>query len=456
MTSSLLKELGFLGLVIVGVFLLMPKNTATSFDTNIKVENKDKLLRFNKNGEFKILQISDMHYANGKDTPCRDVLPSQMESCSDLNTTHYLRRFIDVEKPDLILFTDMHYANGKDTACRDVLPSQMETCSDLNTTHYLRRFIHTENPDLIVFTGDNVHSVDAYNYNRSMDEAFAAAIESNIPWIAVLGNHDVNTLVTGTPRKAVMEYIVGLKNTLSLLNPSNLEQDESIWGWGNYNLEVAGVQDSPLQNKSVLNLYLLDSGEFTYSLPPNFYMGYEWIHPSQQSWFLRTSKQLQQAYTSPPEAQQGPAPGLVFFHIPIPEYSNITESNMVGEKQEDVYCPGVNSGFYDTMLAAGDIKAAFVGHGHINDYCGKLRDIQLCYGAGFGYHGYGLAGWARRARVINVKLDKTEDGDWGPVKSIVTWKRLHDDRLTLIDPEVLWASTTVQQADAKCLTSSLV
>ncbi|KNA25890.1 hypothetical protein SOVF_002040 [Spinacia oleracea] len=342
----------------------------------------------------------------------------------------------------------MHYANGKDTPCSDVLPSQLQTCSDLNTTDYLRRFIQTENPDLVVFTGDNVHSTDAYNYNRSMDEVFAPAIESNIPWTAILGNHDVNVLQTGIPRQAVMEYIVGMKNTLSLLNPSNLEEDELIWGWGNYNLEVAGIKGSPFENKSVLNLYLLDTGDYTYSFTPTFYLGYEWIQPSQQSWFLRTSKQLQETYMSAPQPQpqQGPAPGLVFFHIPIPEFNNISKSDMVGVKQENVICPGVNSGFFDTMLAAGDIKAAFVGHGHTNDYCGKLCDIQLCYDAGFGYHGYGIAGWPRRARVINVKLDKTQDGNWGPVNSIVTWKRLHDDRLTIIDPEVLWTSAGRDQS----------
>ncbi|XP_056693143.1 probable inactive purple acid phosphatase 29 [Spinacia oleracea] len=389
MSSSIRKEVGFVGLIIVlGILIFMPK-IATSSNNQIK----EKLLRFNKNGEFKILQISDMHYAN-----------------------------------------------GKATACRDVFPSEFQTCSDLNTTDYLRRFIHAENPDLIVFTGDNVHSMDADNYNRSMDEVFAPAIESNIPWIAILGNHDVNTLVTGIPRQAAMEHIVGMKNTLSLLNPSNLEEDELIWGWGNYNLEVAGVEGSPLHNKSVLNLYLLDTGEYTYSFVPTFYVGYEWIQPSQQSWFLRTSKQLQEAYMSEPIPQQEPAPGLVFFHIPLQEFNNISKSEMVGEKQEFVHCSGVNSGFFDTMNAAGDIKAAFVGHGHTNDYCGKLCDIQLCFGAGFGYHGYGIAGWPRRARVINVKLDKTQDGNWGPVNSIVTWKRLHDDRLTVIDPEVLWTS----------------
>jgi len=62
-------------------------------------------LRFSQNGEFKILQVADMHYANGKTTPCLDVLPSQNFSCSDLNTTVFINRMIKAEKPNLIVFT---------------------------------------------------------------------------------------------------------------------------------------------------------------------------------------------------------------------------------------------------------------------------------------------------------------------------------------------------------------
>ena len=47
----------------------------------------------------------------------------------------------------------MHYANGKNTTCEDVFPSQEPYCSDLNTTAFLERTILAENPDLIVFTG---------------------------------------------------------------------------------------------------------------------------------------------------------------------------------------------------------------------------------------------------------------------------------------------------------------
>lgn len=62
-------------------------------------------LRFGKNGEFKILQIADLHFANGKTTHCLDVLPSQYASCSDLNTTAFIQRIILSEKPNLIVFT---------------------------------------------------------------------------------------------------------------------------------------------------------------------------------------------------------------------------------------------------------------------------------------------------------------------------------------------------------------
>lgn len=67
-------------------------------------------LRFNgKSGEFRILQVADMHYADGKRTPCEDVFPQQMASCSDLNTTAFIRRVIRAEKPDLIVFTGTIY-----------------------------------------------------------------------------------------------------------------------------------------------------------------------------------------------------------------------------------------------------------------------------------------------------------------------------------------------------------
>ncbi|XP_031495888.1 probable inactive purple acid phosphatase 29 [Nymphaea colorata] len=340
-------------------------------------------LRFSKKGEFKILQVADMHYADGKTTACLDVLPEQVAGCSDLNTTAFIQRMIRAEKPDLI-----------------------------------------------VFTGDNIYGFDTTEPRKSMDAAFAPAIAAGIPWAAVLGNHDQESTLT---RGGVMKHIVTMKHTLSLLNPP---EEHHIDGFGNYNLEVLGAGGSKLQSKSVLNLYFLDSGDYsTVPLIP----GYGWIKPSQQVWFQSASSKLQKNYTSAPEAQSEPAPGLVYFHIPLPEYAQFDSSNFTGVKQEGISSPTINSGFFTTMVGAGDVKAVFTGHDHLNDFCGKLSEINLCYAGGFGYHAYGKAGWSRRTRVVLASLEKDKhNATWGGVKSIRTWKRLDDMHLSKIDKQMLW------------------
>ncbi|KAI3722727.1 hypothetical protein L2E82_33780 [Cichorium intybus] len=315
----------------------------------------------------------------------------------------------------------MHYADGRKTPCEDVLPKQLAHCSDLNTSIFINRMIKSEKPDLIVFTGDNIFGFDATDAASSMNAAFAPAISSKIPWAAVLGNHDQESTLS---REGVMKHIVTMKHTLSQLNPQGFK---AIDGFGNYNLEVHGPEGTNSMNKSVLNLYFLDSGDYsTVSSIP----GYGWIKPSQQFWFQETSRNLKKKSKAKAKAE---APGLAYFHIPLPEYAMFDKSNFTGVRQEGISSPTVNSGFFTSIVEAGDVKALFTGHDHLNDFCGRLSGVHLCYGGGFGYHAYGKAGWARRARVVVVDLGKDEN-----VKSIKTWKRLDDEKLSVIDEEVLW------------------
>ncbi|XP_071739108.1 probable inactive purple acid phosphatase 29 [Rutidosis leptorrhynchoides] len=300
-----------------------------------------KQLRFNpENGKFRILQVTDMNFADGWMTPCEDVLPNQFAHCSDHMTSEFIYRLIEAEKPDLI-----------------------------------------------VFTGYNIYGPDATDAVKSLNAAFSPAINSKIPWAAVLGNHDQESTLS---RKNVMKHIVGMENTLSQLNPSGFDD---IDGYGNYNLEVYGAEGSSYVNDSILNLYFLDSGD--YSTLPSAIPGYGWIKPSQQ--------RISSAY--------------------------------------------VNSGFFTRLVEQFDVKAVFTGHDHLNDFCGELAGINLCYGGGSGYHGYGKAGWSRRARMVEVSLRKLLNGEWGSVKSIKTWKRLDDENLTPIDGKLLWT----YQPDKDCI-----
>ncbi|KAL6131192.1 hypothetical protein ACLB2K_069568 [Fragaria x ananassa] len=375
----------FLTTVVV-VVALLPIWVLAVEASKLREEKTTKSLRFGGDGQFKILQVADMHYADGKMTPCEDVLPSQVAGCSDLNTTAFVKRMIQAEKPDFI-----------------------------------------------VFTGDNIYGFDATDAAKSMDAAFAPAIASNIPWAAVLGNHDQESDLS---REGVMKHIVGYKSTLAQVNPSD---QDVIDGFGNYNLEVGGVQGTGFENKSVLNLYFLDSGD--YSTVPSI-PGYGWIKPSQQFWFQQTSANLKKAYMKKPQAQKTSAPGLAYFHIPLPEFASFDSSNSTGVRQEGISSASVNSGFFTTLVEAGDVKAVFTGHDHVNDFCGKLTGINLCYAGGFGYHAYGKAGWDRRARVVAATLEKTSTGGWGAVKSIKTWKRLDDQHLSTINSEVLWTKSS--------------
>lgn len=143
-----------------------------------------------------------------------------------------------------------------------------------------------------------------------------------------------------------------------------------------------------------------------------------------------------------PEPQKGPAPGMVFMHIPLAEVNRFFKGNITGVRQERPSNGSVNSGFFASMVTMGHFKAVFHGHDHINDYCGRLNGIHLCYAGGQGYHAYGKAGWDRRARVLTINLKKAslraKKGRWGDVKRIRTRKRLDDRHLNSIDAQVLW------------------
>lgn len=331
----------------------------------------------------------------------------------------------------------MHYGTGLVTRCRDVLSSEFHYCSDLNTSRFLHRMIQAEKPDFIAFTGDNIFGTSTPDAAESMIRAFAPVMDSGLPWAAVLGNHDQESSMT---RQELMSFISLMDYSVSQINPSSADGRivTDIDGFGNYDLRVYGAAGSQMANTSVLNLYFLDSGDREVV---RGIRTYGWIKESQLRWLRSVSKQCQgqkelldQFSAASPSAS---TPALAFFHIPIPEIRQLYNRKIVGQFQEAAACSIVNAGALQTFISMGDVKAAFMGHDHTNDFCGNLHGIWFCYGGGFGYHGYGKAGWPRRARVILAELGKGKNS-WLGVQKIKTWKRLDDENLSMLDEQVLW------------------
>ncbi|RVW16133.1 putative inactive purple acid phosphatase 28 [Vitis vinifera] len=343
----------------------------------------------------------------------------------------------------ILQVADMHFGNGVVTRCRDVLPSELDGCSDLNTTRFLRRLIDEERPDFVAFTGDNIFGTSAADAAESLFEVFGPVMESRLPWAAILGNHDQESTMT---REELMTLISLMDYSVSQINPAedpsspaNARMVVDIDGFGNYYLRVNGAPGSHLANSSILSLYFLDSGD---RATVNGRRTYGWIKESQLRWLRgvsqgfegqkRDSKQSADLILPPAET-----PALAFFHIPVPEVRQLYFKEIVGQFQEAVACSAVNSGVLQTFVSMGDVKAVFMGHDHTNDFCGNLDGIWFCYGGGCGYHGYGRAGWPRRARIILAELGKGERA-WTGVKRIRTWKRLDDEKMSKIDEQVLW------------------
>ncbi|GJX71538.1 probable inactive purple acid phosphatase 28 [Tanacetum coccineum] len=338
---------------------------------------------------------------------------------------------------------DMHYGTGL-TRCRDVLTSQFQWCSDLNTTLFLRRMIDAEKPDFIAFTGDNIFGSSTNDAAESLFKAFGPAMDSRLPWAAVLGNHDQESTMT---REELMSFISLMDYSLSQPNPSTQDPSDpnkqktmtDIDGFGNYDLKVLGPPGSHLANQSILNLFFLDSGD---RAVVDGFRTYGWIKESQLNWLRGASKGHNQENHQSEDVPtiSTPPPALAFFHIPIPEIRYGPFKEIFGEYHEHVACSIVNPGVLQTLVSMGDVKAVFIGHDHLNDFCGNLDGIWFCYGGGFGYHGYGRAGKSRRGRVILAELKKGKN-EWMGVETIKTWKRLDDENLTKFDEQVLWRSS---------------
>ncbi|MDR2953602.1 MAG: metallophosphoesterase family protein [Prevotella sp.] len=73
----------------------------------------------------------------------------------------------------IVQFTDIHYKQG--------VP-ESKVAIDL-----INEILDVEKPDLVVFTGDIIWAKPVYT---GLDEVFAPVIERQIPWAYVFGNHD--------------------------------------------------------------------------------------------------------------------------------------------------------------------------------------------------------------------------------------------------------------------------
>ncbi|GMF14541.1 unnamed protein product [Phytophthora lilii] len=373
---------------------------------------------------FKVLQIADMHLTGNPDYPC---------SSGPTNIRASLLAAASVLAAQL---REEMNSSSSASAGEDNDPMYNE-CREALTVAFLDELLDIEQPDFVVFTGDNVQpDLDTAMHTVAMN-TFTARVESRgIPWAAVFGNHDTEG---GLTRAEMLELMTkGKQYSRVKYGPRD------IGGVGNYEVNVEAPTDGPWGQKgtTVFRMYFLDShasiDTATYPLVNNP-STYDWIKETQIEYYRELAQSHVTEGTSNDSSTSqnvtdGSVPAVMYYHIPVPEYDLASPANRFGDKNEATASAAVNSGLFSALVEVGDVKATFVGHDHINEYCYLRQGIQLCYGGGIGLgRAYGLSDFERRARVLEWTFNTNQ------TRTLRSWKRYFADPTQVQSLELLYS-----------------
>jgi len=163
--------------------------------SKLNFRGSQHILKFQKNGTFKILQLTDLHFGEAE--------PTQWGPIQDKNSTRVMKNILSIEKPDLVILTG------------DML------------------------------TGNNIID-NATDYWREMVNPM---IELGYRWAITFGNHDDLASGKGGTRHDLMKFDMSFPLSLSQFGPSN------IHGVSNYILELLSSDGKEIKSL----FYLLDS-----------------------------------------------------------------------------------------------------------------------------------------------------------------------------------------------------
>lgn len=279
---------------------------------------------------------------------------------------------------------------------------------DPRATALMEKTLDAEKPDFVVIGGDCImgslcDTVD--DVKRAISQVAYPMEKRKIPWAIVFGNHDQEHFAkTKLGKDEVIKEYAGYPCNL------NVRGDTKIHGEGNDDLLINDHTGS----KPIFCAWLLDSGAYA----PKGVGGYDWIHADQVAWYYRTSSALQTKYGRK-------IPGLMFFHIPIMEFTEMYKSGKAkGDRYEPEGCAKIHSTLFAAVQERGDVKGIFCGHDHINNYVGEWHGVRLGYDASAGYSDYNLSNNdpnVNRTRGGRVFLIKESD-PW----NFETWMRYTD------------------------------
>lgn len=307
-------------------------------------------LRFNENGEFRILHLSDIHK-------------------------------IHPEMQNELKYSD-HAAEKSE-----------------KTLECIRKCVEEAKPDLVVFGGDYIQGyVHGWTYEYltwCLDRITAPIREKNIPLAIVFGNHDAEQ----EPECPVLSKEIQLTLFMNYNEFRGCYNEEEMYGAGNCHLPVY-AKDS---NDVLWNIWCVDSNDVRRNEDYSRTKGDAAVDKSQIDWYERTVAMEKEKFGRT-------IPAILFQHIPVNQvWDHIEQCGAVEAdfKWNDKYfhtkegflkegllrerpCTSPSRDQFEAWKRCGDIRAAFFGHDHTNTFRYDVDGISLYQTVTCGYENYGI------------------------------------------------------------------
>ncbi|MCR4905114.1 MAG: metallophosphoesterase family protein [Clostridiales bacterium] len=262
----------------------------------------------------------------------------------------------------ILVFSDIHGPGAK-----------ISTLAKTNIALLVER----EEPDLVLLDGDNTWGLKDENTLKScVGDIVEAFEERHIPWAHVYGNHDAesNNVKKETQQKIYesFAYCVSEAGDPSLPGVGNYVLPVYASD-GSRVLFNVWMLDSGQYITSAERAALAPVA----SIFPG-YTGaeYDFIRPAQIEWYREKSRAMEEYNGG---KVPGLMAFHIPLQESYAAWVNREALEHTGEKREAVCSSAINSGMYSALFERGDIKAVVNGHDHVNDYMVNYGGIKLCY-----------------------------------------------------------------------------
>lgn len=310
------------------------------------------------------------------------------------------------------------------------------------TQKFIKEAVASADPDLVVLTGDNISAggstvgireVDLALVESAIENFMSVFEEAGVSVAVVFGNHDAEQLIT---KEEQLAFYQKYSNCLAY------DADEAIYGCGTYNLPIYSSADAEKISYNLWmfdsNMYDEVNGGYDYVHQDqvDWYVNKSNELKAQNGGEAVPSMMFQHiivneiydALLEVPAETEGAIKHDDKYYVLNPE--NTVEGSVLREAP----CPGtLDSQQFEAVTAQGDVVAMFFGHDHVNSFSVKYEGVDLVNTPGAGFGSYGDDG--RGVRIIDIKEGTTEYET-----SIIKYLDFYADNDSMLEQFVLFGN----------------